>query len=346
MSLAQKQSPRLKLRKSGLKCKLWPNGQLVFYHPKREKPEPKAPREIEREDTLLSCVKRAYPGCELADALDSLGLSNVPNSDKKPKAMRSGLSGISSLGKNRVRNAAYMMQRSHGKYRLTFATVTIPALSREELCKVHVHWNKIIERYRLEVRRVLIGAGLSGEIVGVSEVQEERYEKTGYPYLHAHFLFVGFAKSGGWALTPAKHDFIWRKCIRAATGAVYGPEPSYSAACNLQSVKTDAAGYLSKYMSKGSEITEKIVADGFDWWLPRQWWSCSISLVRRMEKEMRTFTEGALWLLDRAEERCRSLFTYYREVSISMKNGDIVVMAGVGMLSPPANGKVRKFLSL
>jgi len=346
MSLSHSQQPRVHLRKSGLVAKLWPNGQIVFYHPKKERREPV---EVEREsatDSLLDCIDRAYSGDERLAALRSVGLSNVANSDKSLKPSRSGLSGITSLGKTRVRNAAYMMKADVGKHRLTFSTVTIPSMSTEEIAKLHVHWHKLIERYRLEVGRVLRSQGLPGEIVGVTEIQEQRYETTGFPVLHAHFLFVGASRNGGWALTPRRHDFIWRKCILSVCPAQYGPQPRFDASCNLQSIKKDPAGYLSKYMSKGVEVTAKVVADGLEWWLPKQWWNCSISLVRRMNKQIRLFSEGALWLMDRANDKDREMFSYYREVPITLKNGDVVVLAGVGLLTPATNNKVRKFLDL
>lgn len=346
MTLPQNEARTPVLCRYGLRCKLWPNGQIVFYRRSRKQEQAASEAGVPPSDNIFDCINRAYSGQERLDALDSLGLSNVANSDKPPQVSRSGLSGITSLGKSRVRNAAYMMKASVGKHRLTFSTVTIPPLSTEETALLHVNWHKVIERYRLEVRRVLVSAGLSGEIVGVTEIQEKRYEQTGLPYLHAHFLFVGFAKSGGWALSPKRHDIIWRKCIYSAIGRVYGPEPCFSSACNLQSIKKDPAGYLSKYMSKGVEVTSKVVADGLEWWLPRQWWNCSISLVKRMNKEMRVFTHGVHWLLDRAEDGCRELFVYYRTVSVVMPSGNSVPVAGVGSLSPPANRRVRQFLGL
>ena len=344
MTVAQRSQPSVHLRKSGLTAKLWPNGQISLYQPRvylSDAPENPA---LELEDDILTCVGRAYQGQERLDALDSLGLSNVTISDKSLHVSRSGLRGMTSLGKTRVRNAAWMLQQEAGKHKLTFATVTLPNLATEELASCHVHWHKIIERYRLEMRRTLQSAGLSGEIVGVTEVQEKRYEKDGYPILHAHFLFVGFSNSGGWAVSPRRHDFIWRKCVLSVLPGLCGPVPSFESACNLQSVKKDPGAYLAKYMSKGGAVIGKIVAEGLECWLPKQWWNCSKSIVRRMESQIKVFREGAPWLLARAEDGDKGIFEYYCEVPVVMASGVTVVMAGVGRLTKRANKQVRKFL--
>lgn len=343
--VSQKTRPQVKLRKSGLLAKLWPDGQIVFYHRQRERQQAEREESDNHTDSLLDCVNRAYSGDERLEALRSVGLSNVAISDKKTKAKRSGLSGMSSLGKTRIRNAAYMLKRDSGKERLTFATVTLPPMSTEDMATVHVHWGKVIERYRLEVKRALRLHGLPGEIIGVTEVQEKRYEKTGYPVLHAHFLFVGFSISGGWAITPAQHDTIWRKCIYSILPRQYGPELNFRAACNLQPVRKDPGAYLAKYMSKGIGVINRVIEDGLEWWLPRQWWNCSRSLIRRMNAEIRIFSEGAYWLMDRAAEKS-DMFIYYREIMVELKNGDVVMMAAIASLSPWANKKVREFLEL
>jgi len=273
-----------------------------------------------------------------------MGLSNVTNFDRVEKVPpRYGLRGISPLGKKRVRNAAYILTREAGKHRLTFSTVTVPAFHDEDMTFIHLNWHKIIDRYRLLLMRHLVAGGLTGEIVGVSEIQEERYAHNGFPVLHCHFVFVGRARAGSWVVTPERHDYIWRKAIQSV---LHGPLPSFKAACQLQSVKKDAAGYLGKYVSKGVTAIAAVLADGFEWALPKQWWSCSRSLTHRMDAQIRRFTEGVPWLIAQANDTSSDTFDFYYVVYIEGKEGERIEVGATGRLSAGVNGKIRKFLGI
>ena len=273
-----------------------------------------------------------------------MGLSNVSNFDSSVKRPpRSGLKGITSLGQRRVRNACYVLSKEAGQHRLTFSTVTIPALDDEDMIKIHMEWHKVIDRYRLLLSRHLKRCGLNGEVVGVSEVQEKRYAKSGFPTLHAHFVFVGALPGGGWCLSPGRHDDIWRKALQSV---LCGPVQPISAACQLARVEKSAEGYLGKYLSKGGAAISAIVEDGFEWALPKQWWSCSRSLVRRICSQMRYFNEGVPWLIAQAVDKNKDIWIFYKVVSIEMPSGEIVDVGSYGRLTSFANDKVRMFLGL
>jgi hypothetical protein len=325
-------------------AKLWPNGEIAFHLPKKLKEPPLYTGNGINERSIWRWWVAAYGiGSAIAMAL-LLGLSSVQNFDSERKAPpRYGLKGISSLGRRRVRNAAYMLTREAGKYRLTFATVTIPVLESEDMSLVHLNWHKVIDRYRLLMSRQLRSGGLTGEIVGVSEIQERRYESTRFPVLHAHFVFVGATRAGSWVITPERHDYIWRKSLNSV---LHTPVEAVDSACQLKSVTKDASGYLGKYMSKGATAIAAVVADGFEWALPKQWWTCSRSLVARMRSQMREFTEGAAWLIACGSNRDESIFAYYSVVTVTMSDGVEVDVGSYGRLTLAANGRVRKFLCL
>ncbi len=333
-----------RLRKSGVQAKLWPNGEISFHLPKRMKELPlvrKGP--MENRSIWAWWIAAKGLGSAVQQAL-LMGLSNVTNFDKKPRRQsRSGLRGITSLGGHRVRNACYLLTREAGKHRLSFSTVTVPNLSEKHMVKLHLRWHEVIDRYRLLLSRQLISAGLTGEIVGVSEVQEKRYDRAGFPVLHAHFIFVGCMSRGGWIITPDRHDYIWRKSLESVLSIRLS---SVSAACKLQPVRKDAAGYLGKYMSKGTSAVASAVADGFEWALPKQWWNCSRSLSKRMSKQIRNFTEGVPWLIAQAVARNADIWAFYKVVTIEMPDGELVDVGSYGKLSPEANGTVRRFLGL
>lgn len=333
-----------RLRRSGVKARLWPNGEISFHVPRRFAPAPL----VSKNQPLRPSIWRWWHLCYgLASAVQAalrLGLSNVPNFDKLSKnPPQYGLKGITSLGRRRVRNACFMLTREAGKHRLTFSTVTVPDLCGEDMAAVHLNWNQVIDNYRREMSRQLKRCGLSGEIVGVSEIQEKRYVSTGFPVLHGHFIFVGLAKSGGWAITPKRHDYIWRKSIQLVTGREV---PDIKSACNLQAVRKSCEGYLGKYMSKGVAAISGVIEDGFEWALPRQWWNCTRSLVKRMRSQIREFENGVPWLIDLAADADPSVWAFYSVIAVEMADGSSVLVGSYGRFTNKFNGTVRKALSL
>ncbi len=333
-----------RLNKSGVVAKLWPNGEIAFHLPKKLKESALVKGDGIDTNNIWRWWVKVYGIGPAIERAFLMGLSNVTNFDRVEKApLRYGLRGISSLGKKRVRNAAYLLTREARKSRLTFSTVTVPAFHHEDMTVIHLNWHKIIDRYRLLLSRHLVSGGLTGEIVGVSEIQEKRYAHNGFPVLHGHFVFVGSTRAGRWVVSPTTHDCIWRKAIQSV---LFGPLPSFSSACQLQSVKKDAAGYLGKYVSKGVTAIASVVADGFEWALPKQWWSCSRSLTRKMEVEIRRFTEGVPWLIRTGSDKDSEMWDFYYVVYFEGKEGQKIEVGAAGRLSAAANGKIRKFLGI
>ncbi len=344
MNISQKSIRPVSLRKSKLSAKLWPNGELsIYFHHDQIEAAGRA-NVIAPLTKLRDTMVRTGGVFGAVLVLVRLGLSHPRNFDRNYKSQtRKGLKGITSLGKRRVRNAAYMLTRENGKHRLTFATVTLPNLTGAQMSRVHKAWHECINFYRREVGRVLRGAGLTGEIVGVSEVQEKRYAKTSLPVLHAHFVFCGAARHSGWALSPSRHDYIWRKSIEHVLGESIR---ELSSACQLKSVTASAEAYLGKYISKGAKATASVVRQGWSEWLPRQWWNCSRSLVQRMEDAIARFDNGAGWLVNRGADPSSDLFAFFSPVEATLANEDVVCMGYFGRLTPKANQLVRKVLKI
>lgn len=332
------------LRKSGVKIKLWPNGELSIFREKRFNPAKMASASRPPVDSLKACLVRAYGVSGALAALRSLGLSPHHNFDSPPPSgKRYGLKGISGKGKRRVRNACFLLTRENGKHRLTFSTVTLPPLEPGILKSAHENWHRLIDFYRREIGRQLRRGGLSGEIVGVSEIQEGRYEKSGKPILHAHFVFVGAARNGGWIVTPSRHDAIWEKALESVLGI---SDCDVSKACQLKSVSESAEGYLGKYMSKGGGVVARVIADGYGDWLPRQWWNCSRSLVKRIDSQLRIFSHGVDWLISKAIQEENDFFVFFKNVEIERDDGSKLAIASYGRLTKKANGLIRKVLKL
>lgn len=259
---------------------------------------------------------------------------------KKP-TVRYGLKGITRRGARTVRCAAHLLQKTYGRGRLTFATVTVPNLPKEELRIVHERWHEVVEVYRLYIRRDLEKQGLRGEILSVSEIQDERHKETGIPILHLHSLWVGRLPYGGWAISTERHDDIWRKAIRLVIPKV---RVSFKSAANLQEVRTSASAYLGKYMTKSGAAVTTAKDSGFADWLPRQWWNCTRSLKEWVKDETVESTVSSDFLLDAARANDKSVWEFYGEIGIDIGWSHDYWLASFGRLSGWAADGIRRSL--
>lgn len=297
-----------------LSYRIWPNGQAVVWRERKlRRPDPWQYRK--RSESFCDALVRLgyHHGGEGKDALASLGLSIVRNFSKIWKAFlllapiemievvcvgllgrRKGLKGISAYGRKVVANAIYVLENTFGKERLSFATATIPAVENELAQDICEHWGVVVDTYTRAVRRLLKDNGVCSEVVTVTEIQGKRYEKAEFPPLHLHTVFVGKKwHLKGWVISPARHDKIWCAALRAGLRAKGDVSLSESrkllpaemcrASCNIQRVRTSAARYLSKYLSKALDDTFAVIERGHADYLPRQWWGASRGITRQVK---------------------------------------------------------------
>lgn len=332
-------------------CKLFPNGEVALWRPKRLKEERLVPARSEHQQAYqaaLVAVAFGEPGVwELVSP--TLGLSMLRNSDisKNPLASRDsegsvlaeegdrpktryGTKGITRFGARIVRNAAHLIENERGHSWCSFATVTVPDLPMEQMAMVHENWDSVVELYRLGLRRTLQNNGLSGEIVTVSELQEKRYKRTGVPVLHLHSVFVGRTGRGKWAVSTERHDRLWLNALNAVLGIKLSKAP---ASCNIQRVNKSAEGYIGKYMSKGSNLVKELVAKGFSGWLPKQWWSCTHSLRKRIDAKTRRIHELADFLYDAADVEGGNIWKFHCDVTYEVTEDCTIVIARYGRLT-------------
>jgi hypothetical protein len=295
--------------------RLWPNGEFSIWKQKRFNPLPVPNLVGSVGDSVRDCLVRSLGVAGALEALSALGLSKVLISDKptsiEVERGRHGLKGLTSPGARKVRNACFLIERDAPGKSVTFATVTLPdSLTDEQLRLAHLEWGKVIEHYTREMRRVLVASGLPGKIVGVSEVQPKRYEATGIPFLHAHFVFQGRARGGAWQISPSKHDEIWQRALRNVVGDFVGGVKS---ACQLEVVRKSASQYLSKYMSKGGDMIDEIANGYFADWLPRRWYYLSRKLLNNIKGEVKQseYIAQSLTALRYAEP---TLFAFWKDI--------------------------------
>lgn len=283
-----------------------------------------------------------HMGLSLVRNFDTM-IENLQNESDLPSesTARYGLNGITRRGARTVRNAAHVMQQECGKLNLTFATMTIPDLPAKQMAALHENWSRVVELYRLSIRRLLRRQGLSGEIVSASEVQEARYETTGIPVLHLHSVFQGRQPYHGWAMSPSDHDRIVRQTITTVVGEV---KESFKSAGKLERVTSNAGGYLGKYMSKGTAVVRKLRADGFTGWMPHQWWNCTRSLSRRVEQQTIRADEFADFLLSATVGQGGDVWAYHGTVNIDIGAHEPYWLATYGRLRPAFLERLRGYI--
>lgn len=261
--------------------------------------------------------------------LSPIGSSTVPNSHSETRSR--GQLGISAHGKKLVRNAALRLERECGNYTLSFLTLTIPGLGEEGALKVCENWHHIVRVFQQRLKRMLQRAGLSGEMVGVTEVQEKRFAATNVVALHLHIVFQGRQFGNPWAITPGMVRGAWRDVL---TPYLVGlSDELYWDACeNIVRVKSSASAYLGKYLSKGVKTTEAIREVYPDIVLPSCWYLCTNTLRARVKQHVLYFTSYDFPMFD---DVCSSgdtskYFLFIHPIEIDRGDGNIFRCGYVG----------------
>lgn len=168
---------------------------------------------------------------------------------------RRGSKGLTRKGKRYVREGSYLMESVFGVKRLGFYTITIPSCNFDEAWEVAFNWTKIYKYFfkllRNKIREV------SDEPIyylGVSENQSSRSAKDNIPYYHLHFICPCFIGRSSRFILPANTlRQLWRQALTNFVPSLAGAE--FGASVDCQVLRKSAAGYLSKYFSKGSDLT-------------------------------------------------------------------------------------------
>lgn len=235
------------------------------------------------------------------------------------------------------------MQKEVEKSRLSFLTLTLPDISRDEAVKLSDNWAEVVRVFCQRLRRALRAARLPGEIVGVTEVQEKRAALTGVFGLHLHMVFVGRKIRHSWAVTPLQIREMWKSALEKYLD---NPLKSYEwrAVENIQAVKKSASGYLGKYMSKGLKSAQKLKALFPDVKFPSTWYMCTNTLRKRVKNtQMRVSGMLGRVLADMCESGDVDLLAFVKRVDINMSDGSSMPVGWCGRLSTEGVLMFREF---
>ena len=196
-----------------------------------------------------------------------LGLSSVSNHQETLDKRRYGLRGITLNGMRRVRTGAFLLQRRYGR-RLGFYTLTCPYTLATEIFSYNKVVPEITRRFFQECKILYEELGCTWSNVFVYEYQESRYEETGIPVLHVHYIApCYYPGTTEFILSATELRYLWKRVC----AQVMGIEADTSASVDAQVVKKSASGYLAKYLSKGGSVC-KYLADTCPSQMPSQWW--------------------------------------------------------------------------
>lgn len=248
---------------------LWPNGEFtVGYAPCGG---------LERELTAEEWAAKSVPPIGLAMPANSHTGSDVVPAPR-------GTGGLTSYGRRLVRNSVEMMERAYGATNLSFVTLTLPKLEYEEYWNVSSNWSQICRVYYQAVGRMLGRKLLPPWYVGVTELQPGRTQREEVPALHIHHLCVGRRRNEkGWRVKPAEYRELWQRAVSPYLFNEY----DWSACERVEGIRYTAAGYISKYMSKGDDGAVSLPRTGTGWSLPTAWYNVSLRLKRRVVEKVR-----------------------------------------------------------
>lgn len=266
---------------------------------------------------------------EGAEQSEALGLLTAPNS---PKSKR-GAKGITTYGRLLVRNAAYFIEKTSPRDTVSFLTTTLPTVPIETnryLCSV---WEKIVKNFVKALKRDLQAAGLSGETVSATEIQEERYSKHGgYVGLHLHFVFQGRKPGKAWAVSTARVDELWENAVCSQCESIRGVV-SFASSCQIVRVKGSMAGYISKYVSKGSKIVSKLNSFQSPVELPASWYSCTLTLRSRVKALQLGGASTAAKINEWIDRGRTDMFDRLNTITVELSDGSTLHVGWAGKLS-------------
>lgn len=200
-----------------------------------------------------------------------LGLSAVPNCHKPPR--RHGLRGITSRGRENVKECSYLLERRYGR-RLGFYTLTCPYTDEESIYLFNQNIRYIQRSYFQELKREYERQGATWSYVSVLEFQTERFNTSGVPVLHIHYISPCYLPdTWTWVCTADTLRSLWMRVIQNCCGIPCDTLASVDA----QVIHSSAVGYISKYLSKGGQPFQFLAQNAHDQF-PSQWWSTSRNL--------------------------------------------------------------------
>ena len=263
-------------------------------------------------------------------------LDSSPESSQPKK--RYGENGITAYGKRMVKSAAAALQKRYGKKRLGFITCTIPGYSCEQIEKLAKNWGDVIRVFFQRLKRELDKIGAPNIIVGVSEIQPQRYNRDDVVAPHVHFIYVCKRKvNSDFFIHVSKLRMHWGQTLINICGlsnSETNKPITYKGSVHAVVIKKSCVAYLGKYMSKGGEVLDKILEQDRASQLPRQWWTMSQACKKLVDRMIKTIPSAMSIPLMYHPDELKELgvIRYYKEIYINL-GGEERLVGVVGYFS-------------
>lgn len=269
-----------------------------------------------------------------SDEATPLDLTTASNSHRQPR----GQKGISTYGRLLVRNGAFLMEKSNRVDCLSFSTCTLPPMDVLSHREVVENWAEVVRVFTQRLRRMLIASGLSGELVGVTEIQEGRLSwNSDFIGLHLHLLFVGRKHGKGWAIAPCSYQDAWRSAVESVMS---NPSEaiSFDRSTNMTRLKQSGAAYLGKYLSKGCKSVDRAKAANPTIKLPACWYVCTMSLRDKVKRLQVYGARPADKINSWIEDGRIDMFATLRQITYTADDGRLIPCGWAGRLSEKGRG--------
>lgn len=212
-----------------------------------------------------------------------------------------GKHGITNYGKRVLKNSCILLQQRFTRKKLGFATCTLPDMGREMLQCITANWSQVVRRFLQKARRFHEKRNLPFIYVGCTEIQEKRFERTGLPVPHLHFVYVSkHSVSSGYTCDTRSYYTWWNEAVNeilCAHGfrAIMGVD-GHVGSVKLEVIRTSASGYLGKYISKGVNVVKAMQEKGFEEF-PKQWWFASMHCKAMFNASVKTISSDICAML-------------------------------------------------
>jgi len=269
------------------RVKIWPSGHWSAFRLRRSRqrvaPLP-ASESTQARNWLLN-----------NDALDEVerenlraGVNGFINSHEKSQAPEKSVLEhrykLTPYMRKTILSAGKVLEQEAGMPNLAMLTTTMPYSQLDQVIAYLEGWNEIVRRFMQELTRELQRGGLPGNYAWVTELQEKRGERQGWPCPHLHILFQG--RRHGWANWALSKDWCrdcWWRVVTGVTGHDFDPV----AATRVEKVRANAVGYMAKYMTKGGDVAKKWKGTEWEKLLPTTYGRTDQELSRKVKKLVR-----------------------------------------------------------
>lgn len=191
-----------------------------------------------------------------------------------------------------IRNAGYLLQSQYGKDNITFATLTLPGLTESDLRVICDRWDELVDNFLHSIRKRVQKYTDTFEYVYCTEIQPNRLQKRHEYAPHLHIAMRGRnGKKAPWYVSPKQFRSAWCNAIAYILGH---SDFDRRAVENVQRVKHSVSGYLSKYLSKGSNCHSPSSDGGDTPMLRTQWGGMARTLSRKIKQSTQYYRSSGV----------------------------------------------------